>query len=788
MRVPSWPAAASALLLALCACHRPASPTTAEENQSAGSRAFWPDRGHVGHQLEGYALRMSVSAGDTLSVALSAEDQTPAHWTLHRMGHYGGAGGRLMARGHVLVDKQRPCPVSDARGLLECDWSPTLQLQTEATWAGGVYLFKVVSAAGAEAYVPFVLHDGRKHEVIMALPTATWAAYNAWGGQSLYADASAQTGGHSFVVSYDKPFESDWGAGELFRRDHALLQWLEAQDLDLGYATSEDLDQGGSALLQTAKALVLSGHDEYWTGARRDAVEEAVAKGVSLLSLGANQAYWQVRLEPAADGRERRRVVCYKLDGRKKDPVGQENPGATVRFRDLGRPENALFGVMYDESWSQHDYPLVVKNAAHWALAGTGLKEGDVIARAHGDEVDQLSSNSLQPEGVEVIAESPFLNLHGLPRKGHMVVRKQGSALVFAAGGTDFVKTLSSLEAYDQRAGRIVANVLYRALGRAAPPSLPVFDHFAPPPAGDAFARDVGLFAGVPGKRGSADGARGVGTLTTPVALAAFPDGSLAIADAATRKLRRASPSGELTTLPTPPLLGRVLGLAVDKAGNLYAADNENGAIVRLGADGSFTLLAGANGVGGQDGPGTVARFSSPQGLALLPDGSALLVADLLNHSIRRVDLMSPDFTVSTVASNLGFPSAVLAAPDGTVLVAEMLHDRLLSISPGAPPKLVAGGIQGFNEGMGSAARFQLQFGLALLPDGSIAVADPANYRVRQITGGLVTTLAGSGRAGHARGPGHKADLVLPAGLATTPDGRVFVAEAGAGTISIITP
>jgi hypothetical protein len=79
-------------------------------------------------------------------------------------------------------------------------------------------------------------------------------------------------------------------------------------------------------------------------------------------------------------------------------------------------------------------------------------------------------------------------------------------------------------------------------------------------------------------------------------------------------------------------------------------------------------------------------------------------------------------------------------------------------------------------------------YGILALPDGSLVVADPGNYRLRRIAAGAVTTLAGSGHAGARDGPGADADLVLPAGLALASDGTIYAAEAGSGSVRAITP
>ena len=106
----------------------------------------------------------------------------------------------------------------------------------------------------------------------------------------------------------------------------------------------------------------------------------------------------------------------------------------------------------------------------------------------------------------------------------------------------------------------------------------------------------------------------------------------------------------------------------------------------------------------------------------------------------------------------------------------------------------VAGGTPGYLDGAPASAQLLPYLGIAVLEDGSVAVADPGNYRLRRITFRSdgkalgVTTLAGSGRFGARDGDGQNADFVLPAGLAVGPDGTLYVADAGNSLLRAVNP
>ncbi|MCP3143681.1 N,N-dimethylformamidase beta subunit family domain-containing protein [Pyxidicoccus xibeiensis] len=766
-----------------------------EENRRPGTTAWQISRAAHSREIEGYALNTTLKHGETLRVAVSVSEVKDFQWFVYRMGHYAGKGAREVARGGPVRGGRQPeCPADRATGVVACAWAPTLEIPIKEDWVRGVYLVKLVRADNHQRYVPFVVRDANpRAEVAVLMPTATWAAYNTWGGTSLYDDKERVMKEHgvtrAFQASYDRPNSRGHGSGHLLNDDLSLVRWLEAQGLDVGYFTNEDLDASYD-FLAGAKAFFLSGHDEYWSTRNRDHADRALAEGRSLINLGANQAYWHVRMDPAADGRPRRVITCYK--GHANDP--HRDSRRTVKFREgpVGRPENALFGVQFSSRWHQFGFPTVISAPNHWALAGTGLKAGDTLWMANGYELDQVVDNGRAPEDVEVLAESPGLSLQGAYGFGHMVIRKQGSAYVFSAGGVDFVRTLATEDMADPRAGRIVANVLYRALGRPVPEDLVEFQRKNMVTAQGPFSPGVHTVAGRPGQRVGAGASVAADALGAPVAVAVLPDGGWAVADALANAVKRVAPDGSVKTVLTR--LNGPMGIVADAAGNIYVADTDNHVIRRVDPEGNAVVFAGST-PGMQDGPGTQAAFNQPAGLALTPDGTALLVADMNNGVVRRVDLVAPGNPVTTLQGAWMYrPSAVAVSADGSTLyVVETGMARVVRIRDGVTSP-VAGSTPGFRDGTPKDAQFLPYLGIAVLRDGSLAVSDPGNYRVRRIlfdgegNARTVTTMAGSGRYGHDDGPGEDAELVLPAGLTVGPDGRLYVADSGNGLVRAVTP
>src|SRR5574341_1313891 len=78
-------------------------------------------------------------------------------------------------------------------------------------------------------------------------------------------------------------------------------------------------------------------------------------------------------------------------------------------------------------------------------------------------------------------------------------------------------------------------------------------------------------------------------------------------------------------------------GVAVDSAGNAYVADTGNNTVRKVTPAGEVTTLAGlAGSAGSADGPGSTARFNHPSGVAMDSAGS-VYVTDGNNHTIRKV-------------------------------------------------------------------------------------------------------------------------------------------------------
>jgi len=239
--------------------------------------------------------------------------------------------------------------------------------------------------------------------------------------------------------------------------------------------------------------------------------------------------------------------------------------------------------------------------------------------------------------------------------------------------------------------------------------------------------------------------------------------------------------------------------LAVGPDGSLYISDTADQRIRRVGPDGIITTVAGTGSAGyGGGGPAThvFAALNYPQGIAVSPDGT-LYIADRYNYRVRRVgtDGIMTNVAGTGFASASGdggpalqadlIPTNVAVGSDGSLYIAEAANYRIRRVGvDGIITTVVGTGTAGFGGDGGPATAAQLSFPCAVVqaPDGSLYVADSDNNRVRRVgPDGIITTVAGMGTPGIGGdgGPASEAALNFPVGLAFGTDGKLYFAEAG---------
>ena len=222
-----------------------------------------------------------------------------------------------------------------------------------------------------------------------------------------------------------------------------------------------------------------------------------------------------------------------------------------------------------------------------------------------------------------------------------------------------------------------------------------------------------------------------------------------------------------------------------------------------LRAQDSVTTLAGqALVTGAANGAGTNASFSDPAAIVVDVNGN-LFVADSRNHAIRKI---TTNGVVATFAGKLGVagtangigtaaqfnsPSGLAFDKNGNLFVSDTANDTVRKITPAGAVTTFAGvaGSSGFLDGAAGSALFSSPLGIAVWTNENVFVADSGNHCIRKISGGVVSTFAGSPQVwGSADGRGTNAQFNSPCGLAFDAKGNLFVCDANNDTVRKITP
>jgi sugar lactone lactonase YvrE len=130
-------------------------------------------------------------------------------------------------------------------------------------------------------------------------------------------------------------------------------------------------------------------------------------------------------------------------------------------------------------------------------------------------------------------------------------------------------------------------------------------------------------------------------------------------------------------------------------------------------------------------------------------------------------------------SSGLADPYGLVVDRHGNVFVADGgENNRIQMIAPDGVATTIAGSKEGFADGTGALAAFHTPSGMAIDKDGNLYVADTGNNAIRKVTPqGVVTTIAGGGKAGFADGPANTARFNGPLGVAIDKSGTLYIAD-----------
>jgi hypothetical protein len=444
--------------------------------------------------IAGYVAEQAISPGQTQRVYVRAPGARTVTVQVYRMGWYDGRGGRLVLQSARLPVRVQPaCTHVYATGLTECDWRPTLSFAIPSWLVSGVYIAKLTAGDGAQSDCLFVVRAARPAPLLVEIPTASYEAYNAWGGDSLYpggADRVGVTGTDQGVeVSYDRPYQTQTGAGQFFIREVAMVRFLERYSYPVSYTTIESIDRDPAQVLGPThpRALMDVGHSEYWSQRDERAFAAARDRGTSLIFISSDTMAWRVRFKPATRassqaGQPDHVIVAYK-ENVDKDP-DRAQPSGLFPLGGASLTGSAYNGCITPRV--QQAGPPVYRYYAwtpspglepSWLFAHTGITPSSRIPGIVGYELDEVAPGT--PPATKVLgggsvpcqSEDEPSPIRGDLAETTLYTARSG-ALVFATGTLGWEYALSPVpqaspdapRAPDPRVVRMTRNLLARVL------------------------------------------------------------------------------------------------------------------------------------------------------------------------------------------------------------------------------------------------------------------------------------------------------------------------------------
>lgn len=302
----------------------------------------------------------------------------------------------------------------------------------------------------------------------------------------------------------------------------------------------------------------------------------------------------------------------------------------------------------------------------------------------------------------------------------------------------------------------------------------------------------VSTLAGKAGVDGHFDAAGAEARFSQPRGIATDSAGNVYVAD--NYGVRKITLNGVVSTVT---ISSRPSDVVVDSSGNVFVSDTYKNSIDKVSPNGTVTTLAGGTTsptLDMVDGTGADARFSTLFGMAIDAAGN-IYAADGFNLAIRKI---TPTGVVTTPfhsdnppdrrSGGVSFgPLGIGADTAGNLYVAEASTNLIRKISADGTKTTLASNvlIRTSADGTGTAASFLMPLGLAADSEGNIYVADFANSIIRKTTpAGVVSTLAGVEKiVGSLDGSGALTSFNRPIAVATDSSGNVYVADAKSNTV-----
>jgi trimeric autotransporter adhesin len=335
-------------------------------------------------------------------------------------------------------------------------------------------------------------------------------------------------------------------------------------------------------------------------------------------------------------------------------------------------------------------------------------------------------------------------------------------------------------------------------------------------------AHTINAFAGngstCPGTGKCGDGGSAVtASMGPPRGLFADTRGNVYIADARDNRIRIVN-AGTINTFagtgvhgyqgdggpPASAQLAGPSGVYADSKGHVFICDTGNQVVREVTSGVISTILGGGN--GGDGGSPLASQFANPTGVAV-DSANNYYIADTINNRIRWVSGNVIETLAGTgvngysgdggpaISAQLNAPLGMVVDSSNNVYIADTNNKVIREVSSGiistfagtGAPCTPSTGLCG-DGGPAVDAKLSSPSSVAVDALGNVFIADPSTQRVREVSGGTITTVAGTGTAGYSgdHGPASAAELSGPAGVAVDGSDNVYIADAGNNVIRCV--
>jgi len=326
----------------------------------------------------GYANKMSVKSGETLSLHIS---NSRSYYEIYIFRE--GAARELVKTINGLRGALQPVPAEGYR--TGYGWGAVTSFVVPEEWKSGVYIATFTTGQGLREILFVVRPSKPQAPLLLTVAANTYQAYNNVGGKCFYNYISTDQM-RSEVLSFDRPFQWDC-LGNFYAWDQFFISWLEAEGYAVDYCVNGD-HEAEPELLSHYRANLRVGHDEYNSRAECEQLQAFLRQGGHLLLFGGNCFWFQIELRQNG-----RAIYCWKPHYH--DAPTPEAPETSVLAYIDNLRQNTI-GVFYTSFVNAKtpvpdvfmgpttgDYGFYrVTAPEHWVFAGTGLQAGDEFGRA----------------------------------------------------------------------------------------------------------------------------------------------------------------------------------------------------------------------------------------------------------------------------------------------------------------------------------------------------------------------------------------------------------------------